>query len=123
MRPDPEFPTSVGEARVDAGLLEEINAHLKDQGLLVSKGSMVDATLIHAPSSTKNQEQARDPEMHQTRKGKQWYFGMKVHIGRTWIQERCTLLQLPLPMKPTSTSCPSCCEQKTKSSLACRLYQ
>jgi len=55
-----------------AGLLEEINMHLKDQGLLVSKGSMVDATLIHAPSSTKNQEQARDPEMHQTRKGKQW---------------------------------------------------
>ena len=64
-----------------AGLLEEINMHLKDQGLLVSKGSMVDATLIHAPSSTKNQERARDPEMHQTRKGKQWYFGMKVHIG------------------------------------------
>ena len=64
-----------------AGLLEEINAHLKDQGLLVSKGSMVDATLIHAPSSTKNQEQARDPEMHQTKKGKQWYFGMKVHVG------------------------------------------
>ena len=64
-----------------AGLLEEINAHLKDQGLLVSKGSMVDATLIHAPSSTKNQEQARDPEMHQTKKGKQWYFGMKVQVG------------------------------------------
>ena len=64
-----------------AGLLEEINMHLKDQGLLVSKGSMVDATLIHAPSSTRNREQARDPEMHQTRKGKQWYFGMKVHIG------------------------------------------
>jgi IS5 family transposase len=57
-----------------AGLLEEINMHLKDQGLLVSKGSMVDATLIHAPSSSKNQEQARDPQMHQTRKGKQWYF-------------------------------------------------
>jgi hypothetical protein len=42
---------------------------------------MVDATIIHAPSSTKNKEKARDPEMHQTRKGKQWYFGMKMHIG------------------------------------------
>jgi len=62
-------------------LLDEINVHLKAQGLLVSKGTMVDATIIHAPSSTKNQEQARDPEMHQTRKGKQWYFGMKIHIG------------------------------------------
>ena len=49
-------------------LLEVINAHLKTQGLLVSKGTMVDATLIHAPSSTKNREQGRDPEMRQTKK-------------------------------------------------------
>lgn len=62
-------------------LLEEINVCLQDQGLLVSKGTMVDASIIHAPSSTKNQAQGRDPEMHQTRKGKQWYFGMKMHIG------------------------------------------
>ena len=54
---------------------------IKSQGLLVSKGTMVDATLIHAPSSTKNQEQARDPEMRQTKQGKQWYFDMKVHVG------------------------------------------
>ena len=44
-------------------------------------GTMVDATIIHAASSTKNEEKSRDPEMHQTRKGKQWYFGMKLHIG------------------------------------------
>ena len=62
-------------------LLEAINAHLKAQGLLISKGTMVDATLIHAPSSAKNREQARDPEMRQTKKGKQWYFGMKIHVG------------------------------------------
>jgi len=62
-------------------LLEAINAHLKTQGLLVSKGTMVDATLIHAPNSTKNREQARDPEMNQTKKGKQWYFGVKIHVG------------------------------------------
>jgi IS5 family transposase len=64
-----------------AVLLEEINAHLKAKGLLISKGTMVDATIIHAPSSTKNQDKARDPEMHQTRKGNQWYFGMKIHVG------------------------------------------
>lgn len=64
-----------------AALLEEINGHLKARGLLVSKGSMVDATIIHAPSSTKNQDKARDSEMHQTKKGNQWYFGMKIHIG------------------------------------------
>lgn len=69
------------EHDLTTALLEEINGHLKAQGLLVSKGSMVDATIIHAPSSTKNQEKARDPEMHQTRKGNQWYFGMKIHIG------------------------------------------
>jgi len=62
-------------------LLEAINAQLKARGLLISKGTMVDATLIHAPSSTKNREQARDPEMRQTGKGNQYYFGMKVHVG------------------------------------------
>lgn len=63
------------------GLLSEINAHLAERGLFVGKGTIVDATLINAPSSTKNVEKKRDPEMHQTRKGKQWYFGMKVHTG------------------------------------------
>lgn len=63
------------------GLLAEINAHLAERGLFVGKGTIVDATLINAPSSTKNAEKKRDPEMHQTRKGKQWYFGMKVHTG------------------------------------------
>ncbi len=62
-------------------ILETINEHLKDQDLMVSQGTMVDATIIHAPSSTKNKDKARDPDMHQTRKGNQWYFGMKIHIG------------------------------------------
>ena len=62
-------------------LLGEVSAHLKEQGLLLSKGSMVDATIVHAPSSTKNEGKARDPEMHPTRKGNQWYFGMKIHVG------------------------------------------
>ena len=62
-------------------VLTEINAHLSERGLFVGKGTIVDATIINAPSSTKNAEKKRDPQMHQTRKGKQWYFGMKMHTG------------------------------------------
>lgn len=62
-------------------LFNEINAHLKDQGLQLKEGTIVDATIIAAPSSTKNKDGERDPEMHQARKGQQWYFGMKAHIG------------------------------------------
>ena len=58
-----------------------VNALLAEQGLLVKSGTAVDATIIHAPSSTKNSSGERDPEMHQTRKGQQWYFGMKAHVG------------------------------------------
>jgi len=64
-----------------ADLFNTINAHLSAHGLLLRQGTMVDATIIHAPSSTKNREKARDPEMHQTKKGNQRYFGMKAHIG------------------------------------------
>jgi IS5 family transposase len=63
------------------GIFEAINADLTARGLMMREGTLVDATLIAAPSSTKNQERQRDPEMHQTRKGNQWYFGMKAHIG------------------------------------------
>ena len=62
-------------------ILKQVNAHLSRKGLLLKKGSIVDATIIPVPSSTKNAEGERDPEMHQTSKGKQWYFGMKAHIG------------------------------------------
>lgn len=64
-----------------ARIFEAVNAHLRDRGLMLQKGTIVDATIIHAPSSTKNREGKRDPEMHQTKKGNQWYFGMKAHIG------------------------------------------
>ena len=63
------------------GLFAEINAHLESLGHRLKRGTIVDASLIDAPSSTKNKDRSRDPEMHQTRKGKQWYFGMKAHIG------------------------------------------
>ena len=62
-------------------ILATINAKLTDKGLLLKAGTVVDATLISAPSSTKNRSGERDPEMHQSKKGNQWHFGMKVHIG------------------------------------------
>lgn len=62
-------------------MLVEVNAMLIERGLLMSKGTLIDATLIAAPSSTKNRGHARDPEMHQTKKGNQWHFGLKAHIG------------------------------------------
>jgi IS5 family transposase len=62
-------------------LFGAINSYLSEHGLILGKGTIVDATIINAPSSTKNANKQRDPDMHQTRKGKQWYFGMKVHTG------------------------------------------
>lgn len=62
-------------------ILSRVNAYLSRKGLMLKRGSIVDATIIAAPSSTKNAEGERDPEMHQTKKGNEWYFGMKAHIG------------------------------------------
>jgi IS5 family transposase len=62
-------------------LFHLVNQYLKDNGMKVSRGTIVDASIIHAPSSTKNKKKERDPDMCQTRKGNQWYFGMKAHIG------------------------------------------
>ncbi len=62
-------------------LFARIGEYLAKQGLQVSRGTIVDATIISAPSSTKNPQKERDPEMHQTKKGNQWHFGMKAHIG------------------------------------------
>src|ERR1051325_1780440 len=63
------------------GLFDEVGAMLAERGLLTRQGTIVDATIIAAPPSTKNKQKARDPEMHQTKKGNQWHFGMKAHIG------------------------------------------
>ena len=63
------------------GLFQEINRHLAAQGLRLREGTIVDASIIEAPSSTKNRTGRRDPEMRQTKKGNQWHFGMKVHLG------------------------------------------
>jgi IS5 family transposase len=67
--------------RLGEQIFETVKAHLSKRGMTMRQGTIVDATLIAAPSSTKNKEGKRDPEMHQTKKGNQWYFGMKVHLG------------------------------------------
>ena len=64
-----------------AKMLAKVNAHLSRAGLSLRAGTIVDATIIAAPSSTKNKDGERDPDMHQTKKGNQWHFGMKAHIG------------------------------------------
>ena len=69
------------ESDLAEDILKLVNAHLARKGLLLKRGSIVDATIIAAPSSTKNSSGKRDPEMHQTQKGNQWHFGMKAHIA------------------------------------------
>jgi IS5 family transposase len=76
-----KFRRLLNEHGLGKKLFAKVGEVLQSQGLKVGTGTIVDATIIGAPSSTKNADKARDPEMHQTRKGQQWFFGMKVHIG------------------------------------------
>jgi len=85
--PAPDETTILGfrhwleKHELGGAMLDTVNQYLESRGIRITTGTIVDATIIHAPSSTKNRAQSRDPEMHQTRKGKQWYFGLKAHIG------------------------------------------
>ncbi len=87
MAPAPDETTVLGFSHLlekhDLGglMLEAVNVHLEARGIKIATGTIVDATILHAPSSTRNASGERDPEMHQTRKGNQWYFGLKAHIG------------------------------------------
>ncbi|MBV8893980.1 MAG: IS5 family transposase [Acidobacteria bacterium] len=76
-----KFRHLLEEHKLGEQILGTVNLHLQARGVRISTGTIVDATILHAPSSTKNREQQRDPEMHQTKKGSQWYFGMKAHVG------------------------------------------
>ena len=76
-----KFRHLLEEHNLGGEMLETVNLHLQAKGVRITTGTIVDATIIDAPSSTKNREQQRDPEMHQTKKGKDWYFGMKAHVG------------------------------------------
>lgn len=76
-----KFRKLLNENKLGEALFAKVGQELQARGFKVNTGTIVDATIIGAPSSTKNADKARDPEMHQTRKGQQWYFGMKLHIG------------------------------------------
>ena len=76
-----KFRHLLEEHQLGEQILGTVNLYLQAQGVRITTGTIVDATILHAPSSTKNREQQRDPEMHQTKKGNQWYFGMKAHVG------------------------------------------
>jgi IS5 family transposase len=76
-----KFRHLLEEHQLGEQILGTVNLHLQAQGVRITTGTIVDATILHAPSSTKNREQQRDPEMHQTKKGNAWYFGMKAHVG------------------------------------------
>ena len=76
-----KFRHLLEEHKLGGEMLETVNLHLQKKGVRITTGTIVDATIIHAPSSTKNREEQRDPEMHQMKKGNQWYFGMKAHVG------------------------------------------
>jgi len=84
-----KFRHLLEEHQLGGAMLETVNQHLQEKGVRITTGTIVDATIIHAPSSTKNREEKRDPEMHQTKKGKQWYFGMKAHVG---VNSRTTII-------------------------------
>jgi IS5 family transposase len=76
-----KFRRLLEEHTLARAIFEEVNASLTAHGLYMKQGTIVDATIIAAPSSTKNESKERDPEMHQTKKGNAWHFGMKAHIG------------------------------------------
>lgn len=76
-----KFRRLLEKHELTSAMFDEVKAVLSERGLLMREGTMVDATLIAAPSSTKNKDKSRDPEMHQTKKGNEWHFGMKAHVG------------------------------------------
>src|ERR1017187_1898977 len=88
--------------KLGKALLKAVNDHLRRNGIKIANGAIVDATLIGAPSSTKNKDGERDPEMHQTAKGKQWYFGMKAHIG---VESRTKLVHTVLASAANVADC------------------
>ena len=100
------------------GLFRAINADLTARGLWLREGTLVDATLIAAPPSTKNQDKQRDPEMHQTKKGNQWYFGMKAHIGADRDSQlvHTVVVTAANVAEQTSPRPPNCCTERSSKS-------
>ena len=111
-----KFRHLLEEHSLGGQMLEAVNLHLESQGVRITTGTIVDATIIHAPSSTKNREQKRDPEMHQTKKGNQWYFGMKAHVG---VDSKTKLVHSVVATAANvadARCCRSCCTGKRRRS-------
>ena len=91
-------------------LFEQVHAYLECQGIKIGTGTIVDATIIGAPPSPRNKDKRRDPDMHQTKKGNQWYFGMKAHIG---VDSQTKLIHAvaahPGAICMTRCACPTSC--------------
>jgi len=115
-----KFRHLLEEHRLGGEILETVNLYLQQRGVRISTGTIVDATIIHAPSSTKNQQQERDPEMHQTSKGRQWYFGMKAHVGVDSKSKLVHTVVARRPTWPTRQFCRSCCMVRRRTSGAIR---
>src|SRR3954454_21070316 len=98
-------------------LFDEVGATLEERGLLMRQGTIVDATIIAAPPSTKNKSKARDPEMHQTKKGNEWHFGMKAHIGVDVAAGVVHTLTGTAAKRPTSIRWRRCCTGRRRRSL------
>src|SRR5690606_32600590 len=107
--------------KLGKSLLKTVNSYLARNGIKISNGTIVDATIISAPSSTKNKQGERDPEMHQTAKGKQWFFGMKAHVA--WIAAISSFTRFLLPPRtsPTRSPCRICCMGRRPACGATRL--
>ena len=90
------------EHRLGEQIFAEVGKILLARGLRVSKGTIVDATIIAAPSSTKNAEGSRDPEMHQTKKGNEWHFGMKAHVG---VDSQCKVIHSVVVTPANTADC------------------
>ena len=99
------------EHHLTAAIFAAVRDLLSEKRLLVQSGTIVDATIIAAPSSTKNAAQARDPEMRQTRKGNTWFFGMKRHVGTR--AGSCTVSRRPMRRRRTSRSCRRSCTARS----------
>ena len=105
--------------RLTEQLFAEVRALLEEKKLLLKSGTIVDATIIAAPPSTKNAAKERDPEMKQTRKGKQWHFGMKLHVGTDRRGVVHSVATGPAS-RATSPAWTSCCTGRSGRSLATR---
>src|SRR6266702_1531793 len=116
-----KFRHLLEEHQLGEQILGQVNRHLQAQGVRITTGTIVDATILHAPTSTQNREQQRDPERHQTKKGKQWYFGMKAHVGQIARRRSSTRRWRRRPMSPTRRCCPIYCTAKKRECGAIKL--